>query len=137
MSIVDIVDCGEVALYGGLHMKRKVCMDEVFTPQCFVSDDNLSLKPESQIKVKFKQWIEDVNGNPIDELTKEMYYVLKDEVESDEITTPRAFVTEFLNSLWETTTAKSYGFKQQINTTLSILPHDYKSCEVVKSTWYV
>jgi len=137
MTIVSTVTVGAVAEYNGLIMKRKVDMGACFTPQCFPNERNDGLTSDSSIKVKFKQWIEDKNGNEIAELTKDMYYVLKDEVASEEIPNPRLFVTEFLQNLWEVTVAKPIGFKQQIEFTLSKLPFDFKDCETVKSTWLV
>lgn len=137
MTIVSIVTVGEVPSLNNLVMKRKVDMGACFTPQCFPNETNDGLTPESSIKVKFKQWIEDANGNEISELSKDMYYVLKDEVVSDEIPNPRLFVTEFLQNLWEVTVAKDYGFKQQIEYTLLKLPFDFKDCETVKSAWFV
>lgn len=137
MIIVSTVTVGPVTEYNGLIMKRKVDMGACFTPQCFPNSTNDGLTTESSIKVKFKQWIEDANGNEIPELSKDMYYVLKDEVASEEITNPRLFVTEFLQNLWEVTVAKDYGFKQQIEYTLSKLPFDFKDCETVKSAWFV
>jgi hypothetical protein len=137
MTIVSTVTVGAVESLNGLIMKRKVDMGACFTPQCFPNETNDGLTPESSIKVKFKQWIEDANGNEIKELTKDMYYILKDEVASEEIQNPRLFVTEFLTNLWEVTIAKDYGFKQQIEYTLSKLPFDFKDCETVKSIWLV
>ena len=137
MIIVDVVTVGAVESLNGLIMKRKVDMGACFTPQCYPNETNDGLTPESSIKVKFKQWIEDANGNEIAELTKDMYYILKDEVASEEIPNPRLFVTEFLTDFWEITLAKPIGFKQQIDYTLSKLPFDFKDCEIVKSTWLV
>ena len=137
MTIVSTVTVGQVPNLNNLVMKRQVLMSECFTPQCFVNENNDGFTSDSQIKVKFKQWIEDANGVEIPELSKQMYYVLKDEVESDEIVTPRLFVTEFLNNLWEVTVGKSYGFKQQIEFTLSKLPFDFQDCQVVQSSWFV
>jgi hypothetical protein len=137
MIIVDVVTVGSVESLNGLVMKRKVDMGACFTPQCFPNETNDGLTSDSSIKVKFKQWIEDANGNEIAELTKDMYYILKDEIQSDEIPNPRLFVTEFLDNLWEVTIAKPYGFKQQIEYTLSKLPFDFKDCETVKSIWFV
>ena len=117
MTIANTVTVGPVESLNGLIMKRKVDMGACFTPQCFPNETNDGLTPESSIKVKFKQWIEDANGN--------------------EIPNPRLFVTEFLQNLWEVTIAKDYGFKQQIEYTLSKLPFDFKDCETVKSTWLV
>jgi hypothetical protein len=137
MTIVSIVTVGEVPSLNNLVMKRKVDMGACFTPQCYPNETNDGLTSDSLIKVKFKQWIEDSNGNEIKELTKDMYYILKDEVESEELPTPRLFVTEFLDNLWEVTIAKPYGFKQQIEYTLSKLPFDFQDCETVKSSWLV
>ena len=137
MTIVSTVTVGAVESLNGLIMKRKVDMGACFTPQCFPNETNDGLTSDSSIKVKFKQWIEDANGNEIAELTKDMYYILKDEVASEEILNPRLFVTEFLNDFWEITLAKPIGFKQQIEYTLSKLPFDFKDCETVKSTWLV
>ena len=137
MTIVSTVTVGAVESLNGLIMKRKVDMGACFTPQCFPNETNDGLTPESSIKVKFKQWIEDANGNEIAELTKDMHYILKDEIQSDEIPIPRLFVTEFLNDFWEVVIAKPIGFKQQIDYTLSKLPFDFKDCEIVKSTWLV
>jgi len=135
MTIANTVTVGQIESLNGLIMKRKVDMGACFTPQCFPNSTNDGLTLESSIKVKFKQWIEDANGNEIPELSKDMYYVLKDEIASEEITNPRLFVTEFLQNLWEVTVSKDYGFKQQIEFTLSKLPFDFKDCETVKSTW--
>jgi len=137
MIIANTVTVGAVESLNGLIMKRKVDMGACFTTQCFPNETNDGLTPESNIKVKFKQWIEDINGNEISELTKDMYYILKNEVASEEIPNPRLFVTEFLTDFWEVTVAKPYGFKQQIEFTLSKLPFDFKDCETVKSTWLV
>ncbi len=137
MTIANTVTVGQIESLNGLIMKRKVDLGAGFTPQCLTNETNDGLTPESSIKVKFKQWIEDANGNEIPELTKDMYYILKDEIASEEITNPRLFVTEFLQNLWEVTVAKDYGFKQQIEFTLSKLPFDFKDCETVKSTWLV
>lgn len=135
MTITSTVTVGAVESLNGLIMKRKVDMGACFTPQCFPNVTNDGLTSESSIKVKFKQWIEDANGNEIAELTKDMYYILKDEIVSEEMPNPRLFVTEFLNDFWEVTLAKPIGFKQQIEFTLSKLPFDFKDCETVKSTW--
>jgi hypothetical protein len=137
MNIENIVTVGAIESLNGLIMKRKVDMGACFTPQCFPNENNDGLTSDSLIKVKFKQWIEDANGNEIKELTKDMYYILKDEVASEEIQNPRLFVTEFLTNLWEVTIAKPYGFKQQIEYTLSKLPFDFQDCETVKSSWLV
>ncbi len=137
MTIFSTVTIGAVESLNGLIMKRKVDMGACFTPQCFPNETNDGLTPESSIKVKFKQWIEDANGNEIAELTKDMYYILKDEIASEEIPNPRLFVTEFLTDFWEVVIAKPYGFKQQIEYTLSKLPFDFKDCETVKSIWLV
>ena len=137
MIITSTVTVGAIESLNGLIMKRKVDMGECFTPQCFPNETNDGLTSDSSIKVKFKQWIEDANGNEIAELTKDMYYILKDEVVSVEIPNPRLFVTEFLTDFWEVTLAKPIGFKQQIDYTLSKLPFDFKDCETVKSTWLV
>jgi hypothetical protein len=137
MNIENIVTVGAIESLNGLIMKRKVDMGACFTPQCFPNESNDGLTSDSLIKVKFKQWIEDANGNEIKELTKDMYYILKDEVASEEIQNPRLFVTEFLTNLWEVTIAKPYGFKQQIEFTLSKLPFDFQDCETVKSSWLV
>ena len=136
MTIVSTVTVGAVVSLNGLIMKRKVDMGACFTPQCFPNETNDGLTPDSLIKVKFKQWIEDANGHEIKELSKDMYYILKDEVASEELQSPRLFVTEFLNDLWEVTIAKPIGFKQQIEYTLSKLPFDFQDCETVKSTWF-
>jgi hypothetical protein len=137
MTIVNTVTVGAVESLNGLIMKRKIEMGACFTPQCFPNETNDGLTPESSIKVKFKQWIEDANGNEITELTKDMYYILIDEVVSEEIPNPRLFVTEFLTDFWEVTLAKPIGFKQQIDYTLMKLPFDFKDCETVKSTWLI
>lgn len=137
MTIISTVTVGAVESLNGLIMKRKVDMGACFTPQCYPNETNDGLTSASSIKVKFKQWIEDSNGNEIPELTKDMYYILKDEVASEEILNPRLFVTEFLQDFWEVTIAKPIGFKQQIEFTLSKLPFDFKDCEAVKSTWLV
>ena len=137
MTITSTVTVGAIETLNGLIMKRKVDMGACFTPQCFTNETNNGLTPESSIKVKFKQWIEDANGNEIAELTKDMYYILKDEIQSDEIPNPRLFVTEFLDNFWEVVIAKPIGFKQQIDYTLMKLPFDFKDCETVKSTWLI
>jgi hypothetical protein len=137
MTIVNTVTVGAVESLNGLIMKRKIDMGACFTPQCFPNETNDGLTVESSIKVKFKQWIEDANGNEITELTKNMYYILIDEVVSEEIPNPRLFVTEFLTDFWEVTLAKPIGFKQQIDYTLMKLPFDFKDCETVKSTWLI
>jgi hypothetical protein len=137
MTIVSTVTVGAVESLNGLIMKRKVDMGACFTPQCFPNETNDGLTSDSLIKVKFKQWIEDSNGNEIKELSKDMYYILKDEVLSEELPNPRLFVTEFLTDLWEVTIAKPIGFKQQIEYTLSKLPFDFQDCETVKSIWLV
>jgi hypothetical protein len=136
MTIVNVVDCGAVIKYNGLHMKRAVFMPACFTPQCFANEANDGFTPESQILVRFEQWIEDANGDKIPELTSQMNYVLKNEIASEDLPSPRLFVSEFLNNLWEVTVAKPYGFRQQIELTLSKLPHEFKDCEQVKSIWF-
>lgn len=138
MIIVNNINCGT---YPNLNLpiRRRLLMDggEIFSVNCKVNNSNDGFITECTfIKVRFIQEVLDLNNNPIDEMTKIMYYVLRDEVASDEITNPRAFVTEFL-SLWRTTTASSIGLGDKIEYTLSKLPYDFKDCEVVKSTWFV
>jgi len=129
MIVVNEVNIGAVARLGDLVMYRKAIMEECFTPMCIVNTNNDGLTNDSQIKVKYKEWINDVDGNEIPEFTKSKYYILKDE----EVWKP---VSEFLNKFWRSTPnpPENRGFGDQIENTLAHIPQDAPDCYVVKST---
>lgn len=121
--VANIISLGNSNSYG-LPMFRQSIMEECFTPQVKVSADGLTITEDSIIKVKFKQWFNDLNGNEIPELTKSMYYILKD----SENWQP---VTQFYNNYWRQSIESTRGFGDQIENVLTYLPSDFQDCQVV------
>ena len=130
-QLLNEINLGAVAKYNGMTMFRKIALSEAFVPSYQVQtneEGDESLSPNSQIIVKYNEYIKNADGEVITALSENLKrYILQDE----EVWKP---VTNLFNELARTPTSLSVGLLDTIEMTLGVIPQDAPDCYVVKST---